>query len=322
MKYYQELIEILREYKKTKIWNDISGEDIFKISGYKKPMYVSILGQEGECTDLNIFYGKEELFTEYDMVYGEYANYPDKRHRLSCFKLVIDDTDLLLLPENKKILKENHIKTDVCALRFESGKNPRLVTEEEAEMLIKVMKDLLKIINYIKDTNFKFSEQLNIAEKYAFSVKDEEVTYKKEKFPLGHDIKVKTSPLNEENINKLLLFKQRGTFCLGLFEGPLYVEEAQEYCKMMILCDLDTGMILDMKVLRRKEEENIANYLLEAFLKIKRYPKNIVVASTKTLLLIEDVISELKIDYKVDTNSKILFNQYIGVSNFMRNRRK
>lgn len=321
MNNYKELIELLRKYKQTKIWKQIDGDDIFKITGHKKPIYISILGKKGECTDLNIFYGKEELFIQYDMIYGEYVNYPDNPYRLTCFKLIIDDVKEVLSKENAKILKENHIKTDVCVLRFEEGKRPRIVTEEEASMLIKVMKDLLTIIEYMKNTAFKFSEEFILEEKYAFTVKDDKVTYKKEKFPLGHEIKAKSLALNEDILNKLLLFNQKGTFGLGMFEGPFYIEEAQEYNKLLILSDLETGMILDIKVFPRNEEANVCNFLLEAFLKIKKYPKNIAVASTKTLLLIKEVISELKINYRVDTDMNLLFEQYQGALNFVQNQR-
>lgn len=318
MKNYKELIELLREYKKTKIWKSIDGDDIFKISGHKKPMYISILGKQGECTDLNIYRGKEELFIEYDMIYGEYVNYPDKFYRLTCFKLIIDDAKQALSPESIKKLKENHIKNDVCAMRFESGKKPRLVTEEEAEMLIKVMKDLLIIIDYMKKTDFKFDEEFNLAQKYAFLVKDNEVTYKKEQFPLGHEIKVKALPINEEILNKLLLFNQKGTFGLALFDGPFYIEEKSEYCKLLILSDLETGNILDIKAISRKEEQNVCNFLLESFFKIKKYPKNISVCSTKTLLLIKQVLSELKINYNVNIEMDILFEQYNEIFNMPR----
>ena len=84
---------------------------------------------------------------------------------------------------------------------------------------------------------------------------------------------------------------------------------------------LQTGMILDIKVFPRNEEANVCNFLLEAFLKTKKYPKNIAVASTKTLLLIKEVISELKINYRVDTDMNLLFEQYKGALNFVQNQR-
>lgn len=321
MNNYKELLELLKKYKQTKIWKQIDGDDIFKITGHKKPIYISILGKQGECTDLNIFYGIEELFIQYDMIYGEYANYPDNHYRLTCFKLIINDAKEVLSKENEKILKENHLKTDICVLRFENGKRPRLVTEEEASMLIKVMKDLLIIIEYMKNTDFKFNEELILEEKYAFSVKEDKVTYKKENFPLGHEIKIKKVDLNEKLLNKLLLFSQRGTFCLGLFEGPFYIEKTHEYNKLLILSDLETGTLLDIRVFARNEEANFCNFVLEAFLKIKKYPKNIVVGSTKTLLLIKQVISELKINYKIDTDIYILFQQYQEALKFIQNQK-
>lgn len=310
MNNYKELIGLIKKYKKTKIWQKIDGDDIFRIKGYKKPVYVSILGKNKECTDLNIFYGKEELYIQYDMIYGEYVGFPDNCHRLTCYKFIIDDTKGILDKEEGQRLSKNNLNRNILATRYQANKKPRLVTEEEAELLINIMKDLLKIIDYINETNFSFPEKLNIAEKYAFEVKDDKVTYKVEKFPIEREIKVKSKKLDEEKISKINFYKQKGTFGVGLFNGPFYIEEEAEFCKMMIVSDLETGEIIDMKVFSSKEEKDLASYLMDAFIKVKRYPQNIAIPSTKDFLLIQDLLVEFKINYNVDNDLYPLFMQY------------
>lgn len=316
MKYYKELLTLIKEYKKTKVWEIISGDDIFKIQGYKKPIFVALLGQAKICNEINIYLGKEELYEQYDIIYGDYYKHPDMYYRISCYKLVVEDAKELLTPTNREILKKNHIKMDMAIMRFEKGKVPRLVTEKEAEFLLPIMKDLLKIANYIKEKNLRFPKEVKIDEQYVFSIKDE-VKHRIAKFETGHQIQVKQSKINEEILNKVLIFSKRGTFGVGFFYGPFYNSEELNYNRLLILNDLETGKILDIQSIVQREEEDLINYLLKSFLKIKRYPNRIAFSSTDTFLRCQDLIAELQMEYKIDIENELLFDQWLEIREYM-----
>ncbi len=315
MKDYKRLLELIKEYKKTKIWETVSGDDVFEIKGYKKPIYIALLGQIQACNEINVYVGKEELYDQYDVLYGEYYKSPDSYFRVSCYKFIVEDPDPLLDEESKEILKKNHIKKEHAIIRLEKGKMPRLITEEEAAFLLPIMEDILKIVNYMKKENFKFPEKLDISKKYAFSTK-EKVTYKLEKFETGHDIETKEVQVNEEILNKVLIFSQKGTMGVGFFYGPFYNPEEKNFNRLLLVSDLDTGKILDAQAIAQKDQDNVVNYLLESFLKIKRYPKNIAFTSTMTFLRCQKLIGELKMNYKVDIENDLLFEQWAEMRDY------
>jgi len=316
MKNYKELLALLKIYQKTKVWKKISGDQIFRIQGYKKPTYVAILGQAKVCNEINIYIGKEELYGQYDTLYGDYYKHPDMYYRISCYKLVVEDGKEILTPDHKAFLKKNHLKTDQVIMRFERGKLPRIITEEEALFLIPILKDIIKISEYINNDHIQFSETIELDKQLTFSVK-ETVTHKFQKFQTGHTISVKEEKINEDILNKVLIFSQKGTFGLGLFYGPFYNKEEESYNRLLIISDLDTGRVLDMQAIAQKDEVNLVNYVLESFLKIQRYPQNIAFTSTEAFLGCQTLIGELKMNYKVDIELEPLFEQWKEVRNYM-----
>lgn len=315
MKYYKRLLELIKEYKKTKIWETVSGDDVFKIKGYKKPIYVALLGQEQSCNEINVYVGKEELYDQYDVLYGDYYRHPDAYFRISCYKLIVEDPEPFLDEEDKEILKKNHIKKDHAIIRLEKGKFPRLITEEEATFLVPIMEDIIKIVHYIKEEDLKFPEKIDLSKQYVFSTK-EKVSHKIEKFETGHDIKVKETQVNEEILNKVLIFSQKGTMGVGFFYGPFYNPEEKNFNRLLIVSDLENGNILDVQAISQKDQDNLMNYLLESFLKIKRYPKNIAFSSTMTFLRCQKLIGELKMNYKVDIENDLLFEQWAEIRDY------
>jgi len=320
LKNYKELLNLLKVYQKIKVWEKISGDDVFQIQGYKKPIYVAILGQAKICNEINIYMNKEELYEQYDTIYGEYYKYPDIYYRVSCYKLIVEKAEELLTSESQDILRKNHIKKDMAILRIERGKMPRLVTEDEAEFLIPIMRDIIKISEYIIEKNLVFPEKIKLDEQYAFSVK-EKVSCRKKKFESGHEICEQATEIDQDILNKVLIFSQKGTFGIGLFYGPFYIEKEKEYCRLLIVSDLETGKVLEIQAIPQKEAQNLANCLLATFLKIKRYPQNIAFASTRTLLRCQKLISELKMNYKVDIEMDELFNQWLAIREYVQNQK-
>ena len=44
MENYKKLISLIEEYNKTKLWENIDGDDIFKIAGFNDEIYISMYG--------------------------------------------------------------------------------------------------------------------------------------------------------------------------------------------------------------------------------------------------------------------------------------
>ncbi len=317
MKNYKELLKLIKEYEKTEIWKDISGDDIFEITGYQTPIFVSLLGQAGIIKEINIYVGENELYDQYDITYGEYQKHPDGPFRVSCYKLVVEDAEDLFSNEAKEIARKNRLPKDKAIFRLQKGCPIKLISEEEAKSLIPIMKDLLKIVDYLKKNPVKFPEQAKIDEKYAFTVRGDEVTYEKKVYPSGHLIRVESNKIDEEILNKVLIFSQKGTFGVGLFYGPFYNQEEQKYSLLLMIMDLDSGNLLDAQAIAHKDLDDVPNYLLSAFLKLQRYPEKIAFTSTDCFLRCQYLIPELKMDYKIDTEMTPLFDAWLKLRDFL-----
>ena len=51
MKNYKKLISLIEEYEKTNVWENLDGDDIFKIAGFNEEIYVSICGKLANIGD-------------------------------------------------------------------------------------------------------------------------------------------------------------------------------------------------------------------------------------------------------------------------------
>ena len=128
MKNYKKILKILQDYPKQEICEKITSNEVFQIAGYKNPIYISILGHVHKNYEINIYMNDEQLYRQYDIVYGEYQNYPDYFFRLSCYKIVFSNIDDLLGTEDRNRLKKNRMKTKPAIFHLIPGKRPAIIT--------------------------------------------------------------------------------------------------------------------------------------------------------------------------------------------------
>ena len=309
---YKKLIELIKEYKKTEFWKIISGDDFFKIKD-KEDIFVSVMGQEGIDNSIAIYRGKDELISQLDIAFYEYQFSPDSYNRISCFKICVDDSGNLVMKEDKKKLKKNKLSTDMVALKLEAGRLPRLVTEEESLFLIDVISKIIKISEYYKEKGLTEPSDKVIDKMYVFDCENDKVSHKKTSFPKLTYKNEKTKKLDNDLVNKTLIFSQKGTFEVGLFYSPFFIEEEKSYSYMIIVMDSDSKMIIDIKLISLKNRSNFQNELLSIFESKKLYPKNLSFNGTDVLYLCKDMIQELKINFRVNSNNVDLFEVWVNM---------
>lgn len=314
MENYKKLISLINQYKETEFWKYISGDDFFKIKD-NKDIFVSIMGQEGLDKSIAIYNGKDELMSQLDIAFFDYSNSPDSYNRLSCYKICIDDPGNLLMANDKKILKNNKLSNKIVVLRLESGKLPRLVTEEESLFVLEILNKIILIAEYYIANKMTEPSDKVLEKMYVFDVLEQKVICKKTNFPKLTYVKEKTTKINDDLVNKILIFKQKGDYEVSLMYSPFYVEETKEYSYMLVIKDMNSGLVLNCSLLELKERKNIPNKVLDIFEKYKIYPKNIMFNAHDVLYLCTDLIKNLKINFGVNPNNGSLFELWINLYN-------
>ncbi|MEG1495440.1 MAG: hypothetical protein RR047_02645 [Bacilli bacterium] len=321
MNHYIKVLELLKEYKKTEFWKIVSGEDILKIKGNKEEdVYVLILGNAGVDLGLIIFKNKEELFTQINMVYGEYANSPDRFVRADGFKICLDEMDCMLTEEEARILKKNKVDTNDTIIRLDRGKVYRVATDEECEFLIGVIEKIIKIANYFKDKCLKVTEFVDLEKMYAFTFSPEgNISHRKENFPVDKLVDLEVVDLNKKSVNKLLIFSKNGSYNVGLFYFPVYMnnESGKFYPLVLIIENRETGMIIGLDIFGEEEKESLANKVLGFLNEGQIRPKEITFSSFEALSLCRDLTRELDIEGLVDINIESLFDIWNKLSDEM-----
>ena len=308
---YKKLIELLKEYKKTEFWKIISGDDFFKIKD-KEDIFVSVMGQEGIDNSIAIYRGKDELISQLDIAFYEYQFSPDSYNRISCYKICLEDSGNLVMKDDKKLLKKNKLSSDMVALKLEAGHLPRLVNEEESLFLIDVVSKIIKISEYYKGKGLTEPSDKVIDKMYVFDCNDE-VSHKKVKFPKLTFKTEKTKKLDQDLVNKTLIFSQKGTYDVGLFYSPFFIDEEKCYAYMIMVMDNDSKMIIDIKLTSLNNRSNFQNELLSIFESKKIYPKNISFNGTDVLYLCKDFIKDLKVNFRVNPNNVDLFEVWVNM---------
>lgn len=314
MENYKKLIELLKEYKETEFWKIVSGDDFFKIKD-KEDIFVSVMGQEGIDNSIAIYRGKDELISQLDIAFYEYQTSPDNYNRISCFKICLEDSGNLVMKDEKKKLKKNKLSSDLVALRLEAGHLPRVVNEEESLFLIDVVSKIIKIAKYYKVKKLTEPSHKVIDKMYVFDCNEDIVSHKKASFPKLTYKSEKTKKLDSELVNKTLIFSQKGTYNVGLFYSPFYVQEDNCYAYLILIMDNESKMLIDAHLIPLKSRDNFQNELLKLFEKKKIYPKNISFNGTDVLYLCKEMIKELKINFMVNPNNIDLFEIWLTMYN-------
>lgn len=318
MNNYKELLKKVSEYKDTRFWENITGDDIFKIKGYKRNIYVSIMGNANMDYGIAIFNGEEELYSQLDVSYGEYEHFPDTFNRLNMYKLQLFDVGYMLDEQDKERLSKNRIKSKDHFFKFESGYLPRLVDEEEALLLTKVLDDIISISKYLKDKKIDFMNNYYLEEIFAFEIKDGNVKHSKGIIPNKYLKKIQTEKPNEDKLNQLLLTKHTGTYHIGLFYSPFLVKGKREYYPLMLfVIDGKTNYILDAQLMQKEDVRTLPNMLLNLFAKMHTVPENISFSDSTPFLLCQELIFELKIKYTINNNDNALFEAWEAMANGM-----
>lgn len=311
MENYKKLLELLNEFEKTKLWKIVSGDVIFSLTGFKKPVYVSILGNAGCSYGIVVYDGKKELETQLDISFGCYQNFPDNHIRISCYELCIGDTNNLLSKESKKQLKKEKISMKNAILRLKAGFLPRLVTEEESLFLIQVLEKIIVLAHSLIENNKTFLEEPDFMMMDQFKIEEFTVTHKKIPFPTFTESIPKVKKLKSENLNKLLLLGKTLEINVGLFYCPVYItEEVPCYPYLLMVEEKTTGLLLGFQMLKHEEKNNIGNTLLEILESRHFVPSKINFSSEEVELLCRDVLDELKIKSSVNLNMQSLYEAW------------
>lgn len=319
MNNYIKLLEKIEEYKKTKFWTYIDGDDIFKIKGYKNNIYVSIMGNAKIDYGIAIYNGEEELFTQLDTTFGEYREFPDIFNRVEMYKIQLFDVGHLLNNHDKKKLTKNKIKSKDHAFKLESGYLPRVVDEDECQFIMDVLDDIILIAGYIYDVKLKMIEQEYIEKMYAFDIKDGVVKHSKINYPTKQNKKIKIEKINSSIINKLLMTRQQGIYHIGLFYSPVFVTEERNYYPLMLfIVEEHSGLILGLTLIKREEISTVANKIGEIFAKNHLVPENICFSDSSLVYLCEELLVELKVRYIIDNTDELLFDIWEGICKTLR----
>lgn len=311
MQNYKKLLELLSEYEKTKIWKIFSGDVIFSLAGFKKPVYVSILGNAGYSLGLVVYDGKKELEKQLDVSFGCYQNFPDNFVRISCYEICIGDIKNLLTKESKEQLKKEKISSKNAIFRLEEGYLPRLVTEKESEFLIQVLEKIIILSHYLIEKNQSFLESPDFVYMDQFKIDNLTVVHKKIPFPTFSNKLPKVKKVNEENINKLLLLGKTLEINVGLFYAPMYIEEKNPYYPFLFIIEnTKTNFLLGIRMLKPDEVSNIGNMFLEILIQHHFVPSKVHFNSEECLLLLRNVIDELNFEFDVNTNIQSLFQTW------------
>ncbi|MDD4795691.1 MAG: hypothetical protein PHG03_03930, partial [Bacilli bacterium] len=300
MENYKKLQELIKVYEETKMWERIDGDDIFKLSGFDKNVYVSIMGNAGVEYGIGIYYGDEDLLSQLDVVCGEYFRSPDSHLRLSLFKIPLGDPECMLSKADKKILKKNKIKPVNVAFRFDAGHLARIVTEEESLLLIDILNEILKVNDYIANNDIEFD--LRFAEKmYSFSEKEGKMVVKKINYPNFKVKKMKQEKLDQDLVAKGNWITKKDNYHVFLVYAPMYLIGSNQYPYLLIFQNTDTFMIIGMEVIESNDMDKIANKLLGMFIKNRIIPKSIRVNSSEVKDVCSELIEEFKIKVSIDT---------------------
>lgn len=312
MKNYKQLLELLEEYKKTKFWKEISGDDIFKLEE-EKPVYISILGNAGNTMGIVVYNSEEELYSQFDISFGEYQNSPDAYLRLAAYEICIDDYGNLLIPEEAKKLKQHKIKSKHAVFKLLPGKLPRLVTEEEAKKLIKIIKKIICIANYWKENELPLSDTVNLDTMYSFKVENEKVSHQEIEYPPRPITNPKINKLDEDILNKLLLVSKQGSYDVALMYFPFPVGEGKNtiFPHLLLVQERSAQFIIGCELLKPEDLPNLQNKLLNIFHNIKLAPCELRFNSCDTQSYFKDLISELKIKTEVEPDLYPVFEAWL-----------
>lgn len=321
MENYKKLVGLIEEYEKTRLWENLDGDDIFKITGFDDEIYVSICGKLGEDFSITIYKGFEELETQIDVAMGWYQGYMDSAYRLSCYKISLSDPENFLDEIEAKKLKTNRlpIKENVI-LRMQTGKKIRLADEKESLFLIEVMNKILRIVQVIKENRKMFDNYSFIRDMMEFDIKNNKVEFKKrdilskKQLPLTKKVE---QNIDYDKIQQVLKLKKANKYHVLFFYAPFFVKDINEYPKILVILNERTGEIKNMTTVATRDFKNISNMFLDLLIKSKINPREIFFNDN----IISNLLCDVKHEIDVRTRVEVLTNEvnmiFDSMANFM-----
>ncbi|MDD4187937.1 MAG: hypothetical protein PHX04_04165 [Bacilli bacterium] len=297
---YKKLQELIKVYEETEIWKYIDGDDIFKLNGFDDNVYVSIMGNAGIEYSIGIYYGDDDLFSQLDIVYGEYSTSPDASIHLGTFKIALGKPEKLLSDANRKILKKNKIKPVNVVFRFNPGRIVRLVTEEECLLLIEILNRIIKVADYIINNEMDFEKDFR--KMYNFSEKDGKVLVRKINYPKLKAKDIKQEKLDVDLVSKGNWITPKGTYNVFLVYAPMYDINTGDYPVMLLVQNNKNYLVVGMELIESKNTDKIASKVLAIFINNKIIPNNIIFNSSLISNICSEFIKEFKI--KVHINNE------------------
>ena len=312
MNNYKELQNLIKEYEKTKIWEYLDGDDIFKLEGFDKNIYISIMGNAKLDYGIGIYYGEQDLLSQMDISYGQYANSPDAFIRLKSYKIALGNPGNMLSPDDKTILKKNKLKANNVVFRLDAGCLPRIIDEKESLKIIEILKRIIEVANYVISNEFEM-DSVKPEHMFSFSKSTDKIKVKQIKWPTLKFEFIKQSKLSEDMVNKMNWVKKDVELNIGLFYAPMFMMDTKKYPLIVLIHDEKSDLILDIIIIKENEVNEVANKVLNSFVTKKINPSKIIFNSNEIAYICQDIIDEFEILFRLEEHLEKLFDIWINM---------
>lgn len=315
---WNELFEIAGVIKTIQPWKSYYETDIFTFlfPGRAEPVYISILGNGGECLQINVYPDNKAMAGFFELR-GVSPSEPFAvtMGRQSCLTACFGDRDEVTADDRavyaKLGLKFRGKGQWIYFRAMEPGFSPWKIDAQQAALLVEALKNFLQSYHALAEGSVKVDFEKNETLVRQYDPEKKLWFNTAREFP-PFAVKYETVTLTDEIfIESLKKSKQsQGGLSLDLFYVPTPIQDKPGirpyFPRMILLADDRSGMILDQKILSPKEEaaEELLNLLAGAIFKHGR-PLTLRVRGDAVAAYVEDLCDKI--------NVRLIKNQGIPV---------
>lgn len=264
---YEQVLSLGRKLMDSNIFNIIDSERIIELTINSQKVYVSVLGKRGGDKGLFIFNNQKEFINSYAFLHEDPVYNPDLVHRLSLIQAYLDEID-----NNIKISFQGKgvIASAPFFVRIEANTSPRLLNDEEINLVGAVLDELIKLIDFVSYDEL-VSKLGQYLDSESFLIDEVYVTYNEVLFgryclnEIGmHIPNFEVNDFNTELLNNYLNLPKMAEVQIGLYTMPFICDEQTSSMPyILILLDSKNDLILDVKIFEVKDADKMKDYILD-----------------------------------------------------------
>ena len=309
---YEDCIKLAKQLNRSELFKIIDSDRVLELTINGNKVYVSVLGFYNKDIGIIIYKNWKEMLYTYSFLLGRQEEFPDLALRPCNIEVNLREPAGFLTEDVLDELNQHKYPECPSFVRLEANAVPRLINEEEIQLVGGVLSDLVKLpqlcnLSDIKNNlGEKKNDMPNVNQVY---VGDDEVAFGYFNDPAFGDFLLNFKP---EHLNKNL-FNQLKKFPKHSINIGVYIMNACENGKLpycIFVKDNDTGLMIDMFLRHKEEMGNVVNDVLNIFKEHKIYPRDIGVNNEYTYEIFGE-LGDLLDEYLIDDENREMDDIYM-----------